>query len=155
MIRHVARIVVVAGLFLFSWDGAKAQTLGSLTQQCEKLESFWRQNPSRQPNMVNIPNDADAAICYGYMSAFNGLRSLVVTPADGNKPDCSRGFGPTCRHTLGICVPGEATFTQGLAVFLAYARSHAPQWHEAAWQHYLTAMSQAFPCKGEYPEAPK
>jgi hypothetical protein len=86
MIRHVARIVVVAGLFLFSWDGAKAQTLGSLTQQCEKLESFWRQNPSRQPNMVNIPNDADAAICYGYMSAFNGLRSLSLPPPTGTSP---------------------------------------------------------------------
>jgi hypothetical protein len=155
MIRHVARIVVVAGLFLFSWNGAKAQTLGELTKQCEKLESFWQKYQSPQPHSIYIPNEADAAMCYGYMQAINGLRGLIAINADGSAPDCSNGTGSTCRHALSICAPAEATFSQGLAIFLAYARSHAPQWHEPAWQHYLTAMSQAFPCKGEYPEAPK
>jgi hypothetical protein len=34
-----------------------------------------------------------------------------------------------------------------LAVFLAYARSHAAQWHESAGFHYIAALTAAFPCK--------
>jgi hypothetical protein len=82
-------------------------------------------------------------MCAGYMQAINGLRGL----AEGS--DCSQGFGPNCRHALHFCAPASATFSQGLAVFLTYARSHPAQWHEPAEVHYLNAMSQAFPCNGE------
>ena len=49
---------------------------------------------------------------------------------------------------LGICMPrGVVSYSQVLAVFLAYARSHTAQWHENAGIHYVLALGTAFPCK--------
>jgi hypothetical protein len=154
-IQIVCGIALVAAfMFLFSWDGAKAQSLGTITQFCGKLENYWRQNPPRGDS-VSIPSEADGAMCYGYLLAISGLSSLVATPADGSKPDCSKGFGPNCRHALSVCFPKGVSFEQGLAVVLTYARSHVPQWHETGWHHVLTALAEAFPCQGEYLEIPK
>lgn len=154
-LRGIVLIVaIIAFTLLFSWDGAKAQSLGLITQFCGELENYWRQNPPRGDS-VSIPNEADGALCYGYLLAISGLSSLVATPADGSKPDCSKGFGPNCRHALSVCFPKGVSFEQGLAVVLTYARSHAPQWHENAWVHVLSAFAQAFPCEGEYLDAPK
>jgi hypothetical protein len=49
-----------------------------------------------------------------------------------------------------MCIPAGVTFRQGLALFLAYARSHAAQWHDDASPHLLLALMTAFPCKDHY-----
>jgi hypothetical protein len=141
-------VAITALTLLFSWERAKAQTLGTLAQYCERLENVWRQNPP-ESNKYFIPNDAGAATCYGYLAAISGLSALVITLS---REECAKGFGPNCRHALSICFPTDVSFQQVLAVFLAYARSHAPQWHETGWHHVRSAMVQAFPCKGEYIE---
>lgn len=140
-------IVAVALMLLFSLDGARAQTLGALTEYCEKLESFWQKNPPK-PDKTPIPLDL-GSVCYGYMTAIGGLSGLIIGAPSDETADCSKGFGPNCRHALSICFPKGASHRQALAVFLAYARSHAPQWHEEAWHHVLSSHMQAFPCKGE------
>ena len=74
---------------------------------------------------------------------FSEASSLV-----GPSSDCSRGFGPDCRPLLNICMATNVTADQILAVLLAYARSHAAQWHESVARHFYLAMVGAFPCKG-------
>jgi hypothetical protein len=49
-----------------------------------------------------------------------------------------------CGHSLGFCLKNGVTYRQVLAVFLAYARSHAPEWHEAAAPSFVWAMIEAF-----------
>jgi hypothetical protein len=140
--RPIATLIVTLTLLL-PGEGAKAMTtLGDMMRDCEKLESFWRLYPPT-PDRMGIPNQADPAVCYGFMLAFNQLQSVIAYhPAN----DCSKGVGPSCRHALGMCIPEGVLFNQILAVFLAYARSHVAQWHEQASSHYLLAMLAAFPC---------
>ena len=148
-LRGIVLISIIAVTLLLSWDGAKAQTLGSMMHDREKLQNYWRTDPPTSKG-ARVPNDADAATCYGYMLAFNGLRGLIVYPAD-----CSKGFGPNCRHALPICIPDGVLFDQPLAIFIDYAHKHTAQWHEQAWAHYASALTAVFPCKGEYLESPK
>ena len=120
-----------------------------MKQRCEELESFWQRNPPKAAGLVAFPNQGGAAICFGYLSAVGDLAHLLHgTDCVGPEPV----FGPNCQHTLDICIPKSATGSQGLAVFLAYARSHVAQWHEVGWPHFVNSWIAAFPCKGEYPE---
>jgi hypothetical protein len=69
---------------LFSKCEAATETLGELMQECEELESFWKfYPPVAGKTGARIPNQAGAAICYGYMLAFDGLRNLALGPAHG------------------------------------------------------------------------
>jgi Ssp1 endopeptidase immunity protein Rap1a len=144
MLQFLRGIALVAAfLFLFSLEKAQAQTLGTMTRYCEKLESFWRQYPpTAGEHGARLPNEAYAAICYGYMLAFIDAAQIVDPPND-----CSHGFGPNCRSILHICTPPVFLYDQILAVFLAYARNHTAQWHESAAVHLQAAMVAAFPCK--------
>ena len=110
-------------------------------QNCEPLETHWRQYPPTHDGAL-VPDQAKAAICYGYMQAFTQLQGLMAG-------DCSKGPGPNCYRALRTCIPVGVLFNQILAVFLAYARSHVAQWHEQAWSHYAVALATAFPCKSE------
>ena len=124
-------------------------TLEQMKQRCEELESYWQRDPPKVGQLINIPNQATAGVCFGYLSAVADLSHLLEgTGCAGPEP----AFGPNCRHTLNICVPKSATINQALAVFLTYARSHPAHWHEAGWPHFLNSLVTAFPCKGEYPE---
>jgi Rap1a immunity proteins len=95
----------------------------------------------------------------GFMEAFIGLAAAIGLPSASAafRPKCSMTAerkiegGPLCGHTLGFCLPDGTTFSQVLAVFLAYARSHAAKWHEPAAPHFQSAMIEAFPCRDEYP----
>lgn len=153
--RTIAALVVTLTL-LVPGGGAKAQTLEYMMQKCEKLEGFWRLYPPTLQDGAVIPNQGEPAICYGYILAFYGLRGSVGIAGDPANDTCYRtpegklAGGPNCRFTLGICIPAGVLFSQELAVFLSYARSHVAQWHEPAWGHYLSAMIAAFPCKGQF-----
>jgi len=57
-----------------------------------------------------------------------------------------------CRVTLGFCLPRGVRYIQVLAVFLAYARSHAAQWHQDAAPQFQLSLMAAFPCKDYYAE---
>jgi hypothetical protein len=151
--RTIAALVVMLAL-LFPVERATAAetTLEHMKQNCEQLESYWRLDPPTADGS-RIPNQAGAAICYGYILAFSDLRQLsgIVGIAANcyRTPQGNIVGGPNCRPALGICIPVGVLFSQHLAVFLAYARSHVAQWHEDAWHHYLSAMIAAFPCKDE------
>ena len=148
--RAIAVVVTLLALI----SGAEAQTLGELTQECEQLESFWRSYPPTK-NSITIPHQAGAAVCVGFMQAIIGLRSQIGLPARRGDPErnCFQtpegkwGGGPACRPALGFCLPEGSSYNQVLAVFLAYARGHAAQWHEPAWVHFLSSQARAFPCK--------
>jgi Rap1a immunity proteins len=149
--RVLIAALVVTLTLLFAQERATAAvvTLEMMKQTCEELESFWQRNPPKAGDLIAIPNQANAGICFGYLTAFYDLSHLIHgTDCVGPEP----AFGPNCQHTLDICVPKSATITQTLAVFLAYARSHVAQWHEAGWGHFLNSWLAAFPCKDEYPE---
>jgi Rap1a immunity proteins len=151
---HAIAVLVITLILSLPSGGAKSQTLGSMTHDCEKLEIVWRASPPTHGERgAFVPNDADAATCFGYMLAFAGLRQLIASPTVG-AADCSKGVGPQCRPALFYCPPEGVLFDQVLAVFLTYARNHPAQWHEAAWSHYLNAMVAAFPCKGIFSETP-
>ena len=155
--RATATIVATFTL-LFLGQEAKAETLGDMKQQCEQLEDYWRVYPPTKENSL-IPDRAGAAICFGFMEAIIGLTGGISIPSLAASGDlhCARTDegkivgGPNCGHTLGICPPKFVSYSQVLAVFLAYARSHAAQWHEDAAPQFQSAMMNAFPCKGEYP----
>jgi hypothetical protein len=125
--RSTAALVVMLTLLFTQERATAAETLEQLKQECEDLESYWQRVP---PNAgkYTIPNQANAAICFGYLSAISDLTGMIEgTDCYGPEPT----FGPNCRHTLNICFPKSATTNQALAVFLTYARSHVAQWHEA------------------------
>jgi hypothetical protein len=153
--RAIAVVVTLLALI----SGAKAQTLGELTQECEQLESFWRSYPPTE-GTISLPQRADAAMCFGYMQAIIGLRTSIGLPTLPGDPErkCfytaegKFGGGAMCRVTLGICYPKGVRANQVLAVFLAYARSHAAQWHEAAASHFRLSLMAAFPCDNQYVE---
>jgi hypothetical protein len=79
-LRTTAALVVTL-MFLMPGPGAKAQSLGDMKQYCEQLESYWRLDP---PGMgrASIPNQAGAAICYGYILAFSSAAMLVGIMGD-------------------------------------------------------------------------
>ena len=148
---RVSIITLVITLTLWFAERAMADpfTLEQMKQRCEELESYWQRDPPKVGQLINIPNQASAGVCFGYLSAVADLSHLLEgTSCAGPEP----AFGPNCRHTLNICAPKSATINQALAVFLTYARSHPAQWHEAGWPHFLNSLATAFPCKGEYPE---
>lgn len=162
MFHFLRSIVLITTLtLLFSGAMAKAVTLGELTHNCEQLESYWRINPTKRQSHT-IPNDVDGAICIGFMLPFIDLSGLVGVVGDPDVSTCytTQGGrkltgGPRCRPMLGICFPEGVSYSQILAVFLAYARNHAAQWHENAGTHYLRALVAAFPCKDGNLETPK
>jgi Rap1a immunity proteins len=142
----IATLVITLTL-LFARERATASpfTLEQMKQRCEELKRYWQRDPPR-PDNVNIPNQAAAGICYGYLSAIADLSHLLHgTGCVGPEP----AFGPDCQHTLQICFPKSITVNQALALFLAYARSHPAQWHEVGWPHFVNSMITAFPCTGE------
>jgi hypothetical protein len=146
-------IIFSVTLTLLSSVAMASETLGELTQQCAVLETYWKNDPPRNKE-VTIPSNADAAICFGYMQGILGLSGLIGVVGDPDVGACSLAQdgsitgGPRCRAMLGVCLPkAGASYSQTLAVFLAYARSHPAQWHEAAAIHYLLALTAAFPCK--------
>ena len=149
--------IIVAVMFQLLGAGAHAQTLGELTRYCEALENYWRVFPPTG-GTVTLPNQGSAAICFGFILAVDGLRSLLGI-VGGDNSSCQRSpdgritGGASCRPTLGICPPRDVTHPQELAVFLTYARSHPAQSHEPATAHFLSAMIMAFPCKDQ-PAAP-
>jgi hypothetical protein len=148
-------VLVVTLTLLFLGQEAKAQSLGEMKQNCEQLESHWRVYPPTKDN-ASVPHQADAAICFGFMQAFIGLSNIIGIPSayDPNCAGTPEGKvvgGPLCGHSLGICFPKGLSYSQMLAVFLAYARSHAVQWHEGAARHFQNAMMTTFPCTDEYP----
>jgi hypothetical protein len=143
LVRTIAALFITLAL-LFPGEGARAReiTLLEMMHNCERLETYWRQNPPK-PGSASIP-DTPAAICYGHMVAYAGLGNMV------EGPDCLKGVtGPTCRHALHICFPSPVLYEQILAVFLAYARTHVLQWHDALSFHFANALMSGFPCKGE------
>lgn len=143
--------LIVSLAMLLPGGGATAETTaGEMVQKCTKLESFWQRYPPT-PERTPIPNDADAATCYGFILAVQHLSS-IIHPMPTN--DCSKGIGPNCRPILGICFPKNVSSSQILAVFLDYARSHSARWHESAGGHFLIAMLDAFACK-EAKELPR
>jgi hypothetical protein len=152
---RLVALPIIALLLLIPINIAKATTLGELTRRCEQLESFWRVHPSPE-GQIAIPYQADPAVCFGYMQGFTDLKSLVGFPDNPNPPSCYQtpegkiGGGWMCHFTLGYCLPKGWSFTQILAVFLAYARGHVAQWHEEAWPHVLNSLVMAFPCKDRY-----
>ena len=144
---------LACGGLICTTSQTKAVTLGELTQECTQLETFWQTRPPTR-NSSPVPHQADPAICFGYIQAFIDLTGLVGgTPEDPDIQKCfvniegELGGGPKCRPALGFCFPKGAGYSQVLAVFLAYARSHTAQWHEPAWSHFATSMIRAFPCK--------
>ena len=154
--RAIAAMVVTLTL-LFLGQGAKAQQhLGEMKQNCEQLEDFWRLYPPTKDS-TPVPEPPYAAICFGYIQACVGLASMMGVPSYNVLQECAVTAegkvegGPACGHTLGFCFPDGISYSQVLAVFLAYARSHAAQWHERTAQHFDQAMMTAFPCKDEYP----
>jgi hypothetical protein len=144
-VRAIAVVVTLLALI----SGAEAQTLGELTQKCEQLESFWRSYPPTE-SRTPFPHQGTAGMCLGYMQAFFGLEDLIGLPDDPHPSSCFQtterklGGGPKCRRTLGFCFPRGVLLNQVLAVFLAYARGHAAQWHEAASGHLHTSLMVAF-----------
>jgi hypothetical protein len=153
MSRGLPGIVFSASLtLLFSGAKAKAETLGELTQECAQLESYWKTDPPTHQS-TTVPNNADAAICFGHIKLFEELTSIIGVVGDPDVSTCSvtqdgkPTGGPRCRLMLGVCTPQGVSYSQLLAVFLAYARSHAAQWHERAGFHFLSALTAAFPCK--------
>jgi hypothetical protein len=144
------RALAIILVSLIFWQAhVYAQTLGELKEDCEKLETSWNLIPQTSQH-VPLPGSAGAAICWGYLSAFSQL-TLVV---GGVNPDCSKGnWGPGCWPALHVCFPQGTTMGQILAVFLADARSHPGDWHQPAYGHFLNAMIEAFPCKGEFSPA--
>lgn len=147
--RVIAALVITLALLFPGGRATAAETLEQMKQECEELESYWQRDP---PNAgkYKIPNQALAAICFGYLSAITDLTGVLEgTGCYGPGPEPA--FGPNCRHALNICFPKSATTSQVLAVFLTYARSHVAQWHEIGWLHFLSSLSATFPCKGEYP----
>lgn len=142
---RLVAVVVVALPFLFSIDVATATTLGELTRRCERLESFWRMHPNPEGKVI-FPNQGEPAFCFGYLEAIADLGQSIEGPNKCYQTQDGK-IGGGCRTTLGFCIPKGATFTQGLAVFLAYARSHVAQWHEEAWPHVINSLQMAFPCQ--------
>jgi hypothetical protein len=146
------RIVFGTTLTLLSSGTLAAGTLGELTRRCGQLESYWKIDPPTHQS-TTIPDTAGAAICFGYMQTFLDLSGLIGVVGDPDVSACritqegNLTGGPRCRFMLGICLPDGVSYSQVLAVFLAYARSHAAQWHESAGFHYIAALTAAFPCK--------
>jgi hypothetical protein len=142
--RTIAALIVALAVLL-PGESATAKTLRGLMQDCEQLESFWRLNPPRRPGFVAIPNQADPAICFGYLSALLDLRNMAAMGAD-----CSQGWKKlNCYPVLGFCPPDSVSSDQVLAIFLAYARNNAALWHEDAGGHFTAALIRAFACKPE------
>lgn len=137
---------------LFSGAMANAETLGELTQECGQLESYWKTDPPTYQS-TTVPNNADAAICFGHIELLVEWIGIIGVIGDPDVSACSitqdgkPTGGPRCRLMLGICMPQGVSYSQVLAVFLAYARSHAAQWHERAGFHFVSALTAAFPCK--------
>jgi hypothetical protein len=89
-LRFVAFVpLVVTFTLLLSGEGAKAQTLELMKQNCERLESYWQLDPP-SANGVSVPNQAGAAICYGLMLAFAGLRENIGFPGDAANPPATK-----------------------------------------------------------------
>jgi hypothetical protein len=102
--RTISALIVSLAMLL-PGGGAKAQYTGEeLMQNCMKLESWWQRYPQ-----TTIPNEADAATCFGFILAVAHVSSLIH-PMPIN--DCSKGVGPNCRPTLGICFPEHVSFNQ-------------------------------------------
>jgi Rap1a immunity proteins len=143
MTRFAAQIIMLV-LLLVTSNAARADefTLGELKDDCERLETYWKLHPN------NVPDNAGAAMCVGYMYAFASL-SFFLPDKGTIGLDCSKGFGPTCWSVLHACLPKVVRFEQLLAVFLAYARNNPASWHEPATMHFSTAMSKAFPCEAD------
>jgi len=133
--------LIVALAVLMPGGGAKAvTTAGDMMHDCVKLETFWQRYPPTRERAI-IPQDADAATCYGFILAVWHLAQIFT-------PDCSKGIGaPNCRPALGICLPQNSSLPQVLAVFLDYARSHSAEWHNPAGGQFYAAMLNAFGCK--------
>jgi hypothetical protein len=153
----LAIAILVVPLVVSIPSAKAATTLGELTRYCEQLESFWRMHPATESG-VFAPTQWEAAICFGYLQPFVGLRGSVglpLLPSDPqancySTPEGKIAGGPQCRFTLGICMPRGVRLNQILAVFLAYARSNAAHWHEEAAAYYRLSLMAAFPCGDDH-----
>jgi Rap1a immunity proteins len=142
-----AGLIALVVTLMVGQEAMAAQTLEQMKTNCEELDAYWQHDPPSRKS-VSVPNKAGAAICWGYLTAILDLAGSLLQGSDCVGPETK--FGPNCQHTLNICVPQSATPSQVLAVFLAYARSHAEQWHEGAGPIFHAVLSTTFPCKGEY-----
>jgi hypothetical protein len=118
-------------------------SLEKMAQNCLLLENFWELNKERNDDMV-YPTSG-AAVCFGYLMAVRGLEGVV----DGTYCSRSKDKPSQSCHQLHFCLPEHTSDTQILAVFLKYVGTHVADWREGASFHYLSAMQEAFPCKGE------
>ena len=141
---RITAVLAVTVTFLFLEGAVDAEvSLEKMAQNCLLLENFWELNKERNDDLV-YPTSG-AAVCFGYLMAVRGLEGVV----DGTYCSRSKDKPSQSCHQLHFCLPEHTSDTQILAVFLKYVGTHVADWREGASFHYLSAMQEAFPCKGE------
>ena len=119
-------VALVASLFVWS-QPAKATAL-ELLGQCETLIAGAQVNG----DSVRLPQNPDAFVCWGFMSAIQEASALTNSPG-------SCGI-------LGATPPPETTLLQMVRVFVQYARLHPKDLHKRAALVAMLSLREAFPC---------
>jgi hypothetical protein len=127
---RIAFVVVVLGASVVGAVGrASAQANASeLLAQCEVLERGARV----QSELLSLPRDPRAHICYGFISAIQDLSALTESVD-----------GPTL---TGACLPPEGKLLQLVRVFTNYARTNPAELNQKAGLVVIKAFGRAFPC---------
>lgn len=89
---------------------------------------------------ITLPQDFKTGVCWGaFLSFQQSIRYVSNVNVDGSK---SKFY----RRLLGVCAPENASPSQHIKVFLAYAARHPEELNKTFFQVVLKANKEAFPC---------
>jgi hypothetical protein len=120
-------IIAAIALLVTSEQAQSANPVGDLLNGCQSLERGKRGTGQ----MVHIPKNNGALVCWGYMKAMQDLS--VWVDENGNK-------------IFGSCPPERTTTLDLIHSFVRYGRSHRRQLPSNAALAVAKAFQQAFPC---------
>jgi hypothetical protein len=109
---------------------AEAHSANQMLSYCEELISGLR---TLDGGKVSFPKGTAAPMCWGFMSAIQDVATLSL---DERRISL-----------LAVCVSPDATLTQLIRVFVAYARANPGDLHESAGVIAVRALQHHFPCR--------